>query len=141
MEEVYVVVFPQRAPLSGQSLVVTRTDERTHRVYLDWQTMSVPTSAAGGSVLVDVPMPVIAQNSSATIIIDVPSAAMGDAVYASPQTTLPDGLVIAYARVKEGGKVELRLANVSAGALDGAVIPFSIGIVPMVQRNIEPISH
>jgi len=69
------------------------------------ETITVPTLAGG--------------ISTDPLIIDVANALTGSSVIVSPSATLPNGLVIAYARVSETGKVEMKLTNASSGSITG----------------------
>lgn len=123
----YTVVFPAMPPQPGQTLVVTSIDERTHRCYTAWMTVA-SMAAKGGSTVHNVTLIVgpIAQNSTARLTVDVPTARPGDVVAVSPLHDLPDGLVIASARVVEGGKVEVRLINTLASAIDIPILDLSV---------------
>lgn len=119
MQATYTIVFPAEAPTTGQSLVVTSIDENTHRVYTTWQLVgAAPPSIVHSLVHVDVDLPVIPQNSTHVATLYVPDASVGSVVTINPSTELPDGIVIGSARVVEGGKVHVRVVNVSAAAID-----------------------
>jgi len=127
----YTIVFPGSVPKPGQSLVVTHLDPRTRRCYTQWgSAVSTQSTAASDVVRVDVKTPTpIAQNSTAIVVVDVPQARIGDVVSASPLQDLPDGLVVASARVMEGGKVQIRLVNTLAGAVDPSTMLFSLALI------------
>lgn len=127
MTATYTVVFPEAAPTLGQSLVVTQIDEASHRVYTTWQTVGgTATNVVQMLVDADVDLPVIPQNSTHTMILNVPGVELGSLVTVQPNTDLPDGIVIGSARVVEGGKVAVRVLNVSAAAIDCDAVQWSI---------------
>lgn len=127
MTATYTVVFPETAPTLGQSLVVTQIDEESHRVYTTWQTVGGTASNIVQMLVdTDVDLPVIPQNSTHTMILNVPGVEPGSVVTVQPNADLPDGIVIGSARVVEGGKVQVRVVNVSAAAIDCDATQWSI---------------
>jgi hypothetical protein len=123
----YTVVFPETSPTLGQTLVVTKIDEESHRVYTTWQTVGGTTpNVVQMLVDADVDLPVIPQNSTHTLLMNVPGVELGSVVTVQPNTDLPDGIVIGSARVVEGGKVAVRVMNVSAAAIDCDATQWSI---------------
>ncbi len=127
MTATYTVVFPEAAPTLGQTLVVTQIDEESHRVYTTWQTVGgTATDVVQQLVDADVDLPVIPQNSTYTMMLNVPGVELGSVVTVQPNSDLPDGIVIGSARVVEGGKVQVRVVNVSAAAIDCDATQWSI---------------
>jgi hypothetical protein len=59
----------------------------------------------------------------------VSGAVVGSTVYVSPESELPDNLIIAYARVSALGTVEVKFTNVSAGAINPATMDFYITVI------------
>ena len=71
----------------------------------------------------------ISANSSAVITFALPGAATSSAVSVSPETALPDGLIIAYARGSSAGTVEVKFTNVTGSAVNPASMNFYFSIV------------
>jgi hypothetical protein len=91
---------------------------------------------ASGSVITQVLKVTVAKNlasvpaSSATIeTFTITGANIGSAVSISPNNVLPDGLLIAYARVSAANTVEVKFMNVTGVAINPATMNFYIAIV------------
>lgn len=136
MTATYTVVFPEAVPTRGQTLVVTQIDEASHRVYTSWQTVDAAKSdVVQLFVDADVDLPVIPQNSTHTLMLNVSGIELGSVVTVQPNTDLPDGIVIGSARVVEGGKVQVRIVNVSAAAIDCDATQWSISFTSKRART------
>ena len=68
-------------------------------------------------------------NSSTIETFVVTGAAVGSAVSISPAGALPDGLLIAYARVSAANTVEVKFTNVTGVAINPATMNFHIAVV------------
>ena len=125
----YTVVFPEAPPTLGQTMVVTKIDEESRRVYTTWQSIgAAPTTTVHSLIDADVDLPVIPQNSTYTMVLNVAGVTVGSVVTINPTTELPDGIVIGSARVVEGGKVHVRVVNVSAAAIDCDAMRWDVGV-------------
>ena len=82
----------------------------------------IKASAAGG-------IPAIPAGTSVIVSIPVAGAAVTSSVSVSPATALPDGLLIAYARVSAAGSVEIKFTNVAAAATTAIAPNFHITII------------
>ena len=71
----------------------------------------------------------IATAASGTQIFAVTNATLNSSVSISPSSALPDGLIIAYARVSSAGNVEVKFMNVSAGVIDLPSMSFYITVI------------
>lgn len=132
----YTIVFPDVAPTLGQTMVVTKIDEETHRVYTTWHSIApAPTHIVQSLSGADVDLPVIPQNSTYTMILNVPGVPVGSVVTINPTTELPDGIVIGSARVVEGGKVHVRVVNVSAAAIDCDAMRWDVAVSSNTLRK------
>lgn len=74
-------------------------------------------------------LPSIAANSSSAQTFTVSGAAEGYSVMISPETALPDGLIIAYARVSSTGNVEVKFTNVTGSPINPALTTFAITVI------------
>lgn len=74
-------------------------------------------------------IPSIAANSSSAQTFTVTGASEGYSVMISPETALPDGLIIAYARVSSTGVVEVKFTNVTGSAINPVLTTFAITLV------------
>jgi hypothetical protein len=63
------------------------------------------------------------------VTFSVANAALNSSVYVSPATALPEGVIIAYARVSVVGTVEVAFYNVKTTAIDPAAMDFYITVV------------
>ena len=80
-------------------------------------------------VTVSMDLPSIASMSSYTAIFNVSNATTGSVVYISPENALPDGLIISYARVSASGLVEVKILNVTGGAIDLPLMNWDIAVI------------
>jgi len=71
----------------------------------------------------------ISGNSSVVITFTITGAAAGSAISVSPETALPDGLIIAYARVSSAGTVEVKFTNVTANSINPASMNYYFSLV------------
>ncbi len=71
----------------------------------------------------------IPAGNSATVTFTVANAAVTASVMISPGAALPDGLIIAYARVSAAGTVEVKFSNVSSSSTAAISQSFHITIV------------
>ncbi len=67
--------------------------------------------------------------SGTTLTVPVTNATVGSVVMLSPQTALPAGIVIAWARVSFANTVEVRFENNSSGNVNPPATNFQIRIV------------
>ncbi|HEY1007241.1 MAG TPA: hypothetical protein VGD92_08670, partial [Sphingobacteriaceae bacterium] len=74
-------------------------------------------------------LPAIASGSSYKYTVTVSGALPRSTAAVSPGSELPDGLIIAYARVIPGNMVEVKFTNVSAGTIDPPSIEFNITLI------------
>jgi hypothetical protein len=72
---------------------------------------------------------VVGIGNSVVESFSVLNAATGSTVYVSPANALPDGLLIAYARVSSSGTVEVKFTNVGIASVDPAVMDFYITVI------------
>lgn len=91
---------------------------------------------ASGSVLNEIIKVTVAKNlasipagSSTVETFSVTNAAITSSVMISPTNSLPNGLLIAYARVSSAGVVEVKFTNVSSATIDPAAMDFYITVV------------
>lgn len=71
----------------------------------------------------------IANGASYKQDFSVPNTELGATVMVSPANELPDGIIIAYARVSVAGKVEVKFTNVSGGAINLPAMNFYITVI------------
>ena len=74
-------------------------------------------------------IPVIAAGTSQVVTFSVSGAATTSSVMISPSGALPDGLLIAYARVSAAGTVEVKFTNVSAAPTSSVTQNFHLTII------------
>ncbi len=74
-------------------------------------------------------LPTINAVKSTTLTIPVAKAYLGSTVTVSPSGALPDGIVIAYARVPANDTVEIKFTNATTGDVNPAVNTFFITII------------
>lgn len=79
------------------------------------QSVDLPSVAAGGGVLVQT--------------FTVANATTGSSVQVSPEQALPNGLILAYARVSAANTVEVKFINVSASAVDATAMNWNITVI------------
>jgi hypothetical protein len=65
-------------------------------------------------------------HTSLKVHFGVDNSSPGQTVNVSPSAELPDGLVIAYARVCEAGKVEIKFTNATDQIIDANEMEFYI---------------
>ena len=68
----------------------------------------------------------IPANSSQKVQFEIEGCQPGQTVYISPSAELPDGQEIAYARVSDPGKVEVKLTNTTVQEIDQTEMNFII---------------
>jgi hypothetical protein len=73
--------------------------------------------------------PSIAANACGGDIATVPGAQAGDIILAQPESGAWNGLIYAPWAVAAGGSVNLRICNVTAGAIDGSAIDFQLLLI------------
>lgn len=74
-------------------------------------------------------LPSISANSTTTQTFSVANASVSGSVVISPENALPDGLVIAFARVSVSGTVEVKFTNVTGAAINPAIMDFYITVI------------
>ena len=74
-------------------------------------------------------LPSIAAGLSSVQTFAIAGADPGSSVYVSPDLALPDGLIIAYARVSAEDVVEIKFTNVSAIAVNPGTMNFHITVI------------
>jgi hypothetical protein len=81
------------------------------------------------SVLIDVPN--MAAASGVTLTVSVPAATTGgSAVFVSPDASLPNRMVVAWARQSAPGTIEIRFENLNtAASLDPPAINYNIRVI------------
>jgi hypothetical protein len=88
-----------------------------------------PTGPVNGTkVAVSITHPPIAAQTtlSASGLLPAKSAQVGDSVNVNPSGVLPQGLVIASARISNLDEVEVTLGNISAAQVDGLSISYDV---------------
>jgi len=71
----------------------------------------------------------IAAGSSSVQNFTIAGANVGSTVYVSPELALPDGFLIAYARVSAANSVEVKFINVTGAAINPATMDFYITVI------------
>jgi hypothetical protein len=71
----------------------------------------------------------IAANSSLKVVFMIENCQPGQVVYISPSDELPDGIVIAYARVSAPGKVEIKITNTTGQQVDPETMDYFIAVL------------
>jgi hypothetical protein len=71
----------------------------------------------------------VAANSSSVQSFTLNNATPGASVVISPENALPDGLIIAYARVSIEDNVEVKFTNVTGSAINPASMDFYITVI------------
>ena len=71
----------------------------------------------------------VAAGVSNTQTFTVTNAKVGSTVYISPESALPNGLLIAYARVSTANTIEVKFFNVTAAAINPASMDFFITVI------------
>ena len=71
----------------------------------------------------------IAAGASSTQNFTITGANTGSAVYISPETALPDGLIIAYARVSVANTIEVKFLNTTSAGVDPAPMAYFITVI------------
>jgi len=74
-------------------------------------------------------IPSIAAGVSSVQTFTIVGADPGSSVYVTPDLALPDGLIIAYARVSAADVVEVKFINVSAVTINPATMNFHITVI------------
>jgi hypothetical protein len=70
-------------------------------------------------------------NPDAAVVqtFSVPNAELGSSVIVSPRGSLPDGIILSYARVSEAGVVEVKFYNASMVAKSPALTTYDITVI------------
>jgi hypothetical protein len=68
----------------------------------------------------------VVANATNTETFSVAGAVTGSTVYISPDTALPDGLLIAYARVSAANTIEVKFTNITAQSINVPSIIYHI---------------
>lgn len=84
-------------------------------------------SVIKGSVDLDISS--ISSGGSNTSFINVPNAATGSTVHLSPASALPDGILIAYARVSAAHTVEVKFSNINPSSVDPDANTFYVTVI------------
>jgi hypothetical protein len=71
----------------------------------------------------------VSANDTGTEIFAVSNAQPGSTVYVSPANALPNGLVIAYARVSVANVVEVKFTNTTSSSLNPGAMDFYITVI------------
>lgn len=74
-------------------------------------------------------IPAVSAGGSETVTFSVPDAAVSSSVMISPSASLPDGLLIAYARVSVAGTVEVKFTNINTSSTVAISQNFHITII------------
>jgi hypothetical protein len=93
------------------------------RVYLPQKSLS-PLKTAVNSDLMAIPA-----NSSRKVEFLIENCQPGQVVFISPAMELPDGLVIAYARINAPGKVEIKFTNTTDQQIDPEIMDYIITVL------------
>ncbi len=80
--------------------------------------------ASGG-----ITVPLLLSGNSSVQTLAVANASTSSSVMVSPSTELPDGLIIAYARVSASGTVEIKFTNASDGSIPADTYNFYLTII------------
>jgi hypothetical protein len=96
----------------------------TARIGVNGTTISniIKTSTAGT-------IPIIAAGASQIVTFSIPNAGTTSSVMISPSGALPDGLLIAYARVSAAGVVEVKFTNVTSTPTSAITQNFNLTII------------
>ncbi len=117
----------QRPVIVYPGMLRYNTDNSSPEAYTPtgWVNVKNPIIASTG--LIDPPL--IADNSTGTVIYAFTGAAVGNTVTISPAAALPSGIVIAWANVSAVNQVTVGFANFSGAAVDLPAQTFYIKIV------------
>lgn len=74
-------------------------------------------------------IPLLTPSTGTNISITVSGATTGSAVVVSPETALPAGIVIAWARVSLANTVDIRFENNSGSAVNPAITNFQVRVI------------
>ena len=80
-------------------------------------------------VTVNDPGQTIEGQAAITVTFTVPQARKGKTVYISPDGELPDGIVMAYARVKTDGVVETKFTNITGQRISVPAMQYFISVI------------
>ena len=109
------------APVTG--MVRYNTTNQTVEAYSGTQWNGI----VRGTNSIDIPnMPA---GNGATLTVTVTGATTGSAVSVSPTSALPNGIIIAWARVSAANTVEIRFENNSGAAVNPAAQNFNIRVI------------
>lgn len=109
------------APVAG--MVRYNTTNQTVEAYSGTQWNGI----VRGTNNIDIPNMLV--NSGATLTVTVTGATTGSAVSVSPTSSLPNGVIIAWARVSAANTVEIRFENNSGAPVNPAAQNFNIRVI------------
>jgi hypothetical protein len=112
-------------------LMIFQTDAPSGPQFYDgtvWRQISFSTPSIIKSV-VNQDITSIPANSVATITFTVTGAVTTASAIVSPGSGFADGLIIQYARVSATNTVEIKVANITAGAIDPPAMDFLISVI------------
>ncbi len=112
-------------------LMIFQTDAPIGPYFYDgsvWRQISYSTPSVI-KVVVNQDVDSIAANTSAIVTFTVTGAVTTGSVNVSPGSGFADGLIIQYARVSATNTVEIKLANITLGAIDPAIMDFMISVI------------
>jgi hypothetical protein len=92
-------------------------------------TLPPPTSNQPIRTSVFIDLPVMPAGHALKITVEVEGATPGNVVHVSPAGELPDGIVIAYARVTGPGHTEIKFTNILGQPVDPAGMNFDLAII------------
>jgi len=117
------------SPSTG--LMIFQTDAPAGPQFYDgtvWRQISFSTPSIIKSVI-NQDITSIPANSFSTITFTVTGAVTTASAVVSPGTGFADGLIIQYARVSSANTVEIKVANITAGAIDPPAMDFLISVI------------
>jgi hypothetical protein len=117
----------QRPTATYTGMLRYNIDNATPEAYTGttWVNLKSPILSTSG--LIDPPF--ITNNSTAAVNYGFTGCAVGNTVTISPSTTLPSGLVIAYAYVSSANVITVGFANFSGSSMDPAATTYYIKVI------------
>ncbi len=103
------------------------TDNSSPEAYTPGGWVNMKSTVIGLTAILDAPP--LASGSTGSVIYPVPGAVFGNTVTVSPDTPLPSGLLIAWARVSGAGLVEVSFGNISGAPLDHVAHNYYIKVI------------
>jgi len=73
-------------------------------------------------------LPLMQPGTSGKVTLNVEGCVKGQTAFASPESELPDGLVIAYCRVSKDAIVEIKFINCGTSTIDPERLEFLVSI-------------